>query len=258
MVRGPKKHLKRVNAPSSWMLSKMGGCFAPKPSPGPHKGRESMPMALLLRNRLKYALTYKEVMSILMQRHVQVDGKVRTDKTFPVGFMDVLGIPKTDEFFRMLYDTKGRFKLHRITKEEASYKLCKVKRCQLGDKAVPYVGLHDSRTIRYPDPDVKVNDSVKVDIESGKITAIFKFDIGQLATIVGGRNAGRAGTIARLEKHKGSHDIAHLRDSAGNTFATRAENVFIIGNGKEAAISMPKGKGVKPSIVQEQAKRFGN
>ena len=142
---------------------------------------------------------------------------------------DVLGIPKTDEFFRMLYDTKGRFKLHRITKEEASYKLCKVKRCQLGDKAVPYVGLHDSRTIRYPDPDVKVNDSVKVDIESGKITAIFKFDIGQLATIVGGRNAGRAGTIARLEKHKGSHDIAHLRDSAGNTFATRAENVFIIG-----------------------------
>ena len=86
MVRGPKKHLKRVNAPSSWMLDKMGGCFAPKASPGPHKGRECMPMALLLRNRLKYALTYKEVTSILMQRHVKVDGKVRTDKTFPVGF----------------------------------------------------------------------------------------------------------------------------------------------------------------------------
>ena len=86
MARGPKKHLKRVNAPSSWMLDKMGGCFAPKASPGPHKGRECMPMALLLRNRLKYALTYKEVTSILMQRHVKVDGKVRTDKTFPVGF----------------------------------------------------------------------------------------------------------------------------------------------------------------------------
>ncbi|XP_016702386.1 sphingoid long-chain bases kinase 2, mitochondrial isoform X1 [Gossypium hirsutum] len=36
---------------------------------------------------LKYALTYKEVIAILMQRHVIVDGKVRTDKTYPAGFM---------------------------------------------------------------------------------------------------------------------------------------------------------------------------
>lgn len=50
---------------------------APKPSPGPHKTRECLPLILLLRNRLKYALTGKEVTSILMQRLVQVDGKVR-------------------------------------------------------------------------------------------------------------------------------------------------------------------------------------
>ena len=169
----------------------------------------------------------------------------------------MLSIAKTDEYFRMMYDTKGRFKLHRISAEEAAFKLCKVKRCQLGDKGVPYVGLHDSRTVRYPDPDIKVNDTVKVDIATGKITEIFKFKLGQMCTIVGGRNAGRAGVIARVEKHKGSHDIAHIKDSAGNTFATRAGNVFIIGNGKEAAVSMPKGKGVKLSIVEEQAKKYG-
>ena len=27
MVRGPKKHLKRLNAPSHWMLDKLGGIF---------------------------------------------------------------------------------------------------------------------------------------------------------------------------------------------------------------------------------------
>lgn len=70
---------------------------APKPSPGPHKTRECLPLILLLRNRLKYALTGKEVTSILMQRLVEVDGKVRTDKTYPVGFMDVVDIPKTGE-----------------------------------------------------------------------------------------------------------------------------------------------------------------
>jgi RS4NT (NUC023) domain len=36
MVRGPKKHLKRLNAPRHWMLDKLGGVFAPKPAPGAH------------------------------------------------------------------------------------------------------------------------------------------------------------------------------------------------------------------------------
>lgn len=63
------------------------GLQAPKPSSGPHKSRECLPLILVLRNRLKYALTYREVIAILMQRHVLVDGKVRTDKTYPAGFM---------------------------------------------------------------------------------------------------------------------------------------------------------------------------
>jgi len=54
---------------------------------GPHKARECLPLCLILRNRLKYALTYKEVTTILMQRVVKVDGKVRMDKCFPCGIM---------------------------------------------------------------------------------------------------------------------------------------------------------------------------
>ena len=45
---------------------------------------------VFIRNRLKYALTKKEVVSILMQRLVKVDGKVRTDATYPAGFMGKL------------------------------------------------------------------------------------------------------------------------------------------------------------------------
>jgi small subunit ribosomal protein S4e len=55
-------------------------------SPGPHKGRESLPLILFLRNRLKYALTKREVTAILQQRLIKVDGKVRTDSNFPAGF----------------------------------------------------------------------------------------------------------------------------------------------------------------------------
>merc|ERR1712183_127839 len=99
MARGPKKHLKRLNAPKHWMLDKLSGVWAPRPSTGPHKLRECMPLAILLRNRLKYALTYQEVKMIVMQRLIKVDGKVRTDMTYPAGNMDVISIDKTKEHF---------------------------------------------------------------------------------------------------------------------------------------------------------------
>ena len=54
---------------------------------GPHKLRESLPLILILRNRLKYALTKAEANAICMQKFVKVDGKVRTDLNYPAGFM---------------------------------------------------------------------------------------------------------------------------------------------------------------------------
>lgn len=46
-----------------------------------------MPLIVFLRNRLKYALTGDEVKRIVKQRLIKVDGKVRTDTTYPAGFM---------------------------------------------------------------------------------------------------------------------------------------------------------------------------
>jgi len=235
------------------MLDKLGGVFAPKPSTGPHKSRECLPLCFILRNRLKYALTYKEVTTILMQRCVKVDGKIRLDKCYPCGIMDVVSIEKSDEHFRLIYDNKGRFVVHRIEAIEAQYKLCKVKSKKLGDKGVPCVGLHDGRTVRYPDPLIKEGDSVMLDIASNKITDFVKFDVGALCMITGGRNAGRVGVIQRREKHIGSFEIVHLKDAAGHEFATRATNVFAIGTGNKPMISLPKGKGIKLSIVEELA-----
>merc|ERR1740121_1473702 len=109
----------------------------------------------MLRERLKFALTYREAKMIVMQRLIKVDGKVRTDMFYPAGFMDVVSIEKTKENFRLLYDTKGKFVLHKISREESSYKLCRVKKIQRGPKGTPYAVSHDGRTLRYPDPDIK-------------------------------------------------------------------------------------------------------
>ncbi len=249
------------------MLDKLSGTFAPRPSSGPHKLRECLPLILLIRNRLKYALTKREVTNIVMQRLIKVDNKVRTDSNYPTGFMgkhnacaargkraerarglasahafhplllthpyaqgpsvedlkctnspafcplDVVTIEKTGENFRILYDTKGRFTIHRISNEEAAYKLCKVKKLQVGQKAIPFVVTHDGRTIRYPDPLIRVQDTVRVNLESGKIEAFAKFEIGNIAMITGGHSTGRVGIITHHERHPGGFDIVHLKDA---------------------------------------------
>jgi len=238
------------------MLDKLGGVFAPRPSTGPHKMRESLPLMIFLRNRLKYALTYDECKKILNQRLIKVDGKVRTDNTYPAGFMDVITIEKTGENFRLIYDVKGRFTVHRITPEEAKYKLCRVKRVQVGPKGVPFLVTHDGRTIRYPDPLIRVNDTVQVDMATGKIKDFIKFDSGNVCMITGGHNLGRVGTVTHRERHPGSFDIVHIRDALGHTFATRLNNVFIIGKSNKPWVSLPKGKGVKLTIAEERDRRI--
>ena len=68
-------------------VSSLSPSQAPRPSTGPHKLRECLPLIIFLRNRLKYALTGDEVKKICMQRFIKIDGKVRTDITYPTGFM---------------------------------------------------------------------------------------------------------------------------------------------------------------------------
>ena len=155
---------------------------------------------------------------------------------------DVVTIEKTGDFFRLLYDIKGRYTLHKITPEEAKvsplfnwfkvmesnwfilcfqYKLCRVKKVSVGPKGIPFIVTHDGRTIRYPDPLIKVHDSIRYDIGTGKILDFIKFETGNLCMVTGGHNLGRVGVITSRERHPGSFDIVHVKDSQGHTFATR-------------------------------------
>ncbi|KAL0620924.1 40S ribosomal protein S4, partial [Plecturocebus cupreus] len=218
MARGPKKQRKRVAAPKHWMLEKLTSVFAPCPSTGPHKLRECLLLIIFLRKRLKYALTGDEVKKICMQPFIKIDGKVRTDITYPAGFMDVISIDKTGENFRLIYDTKDR-------------------------------------TIRYPDPLIKVNDTIQIDLETGKITDFIKFDIGNLCMVTGSANLGRIGVITNRERHPGSFHVVHVKDANGNSFATRLSNIFVIGRGNKPWISLPRGKGFHLTIAEERDKR---
>lgn len=106
--------------------------------------------------------------------------------------------------------------------------------------------INTTHSIRYPDPAIKVNDTVKIDLATGKITDSIRFDTGVIAMATGGRNMGRVGVITHRERHDGGFNIVHIKDAIDNEFATRESNVFVIGQEKPW-ISLPKGKGVKVS-----------
>merc|ERR1712014_340404 len=234
--RGPKKHLKTLAAPHHWMLPKTGGVFSFRPNAGPHKLRECLPLAIFIRNRLHYALTGNECKKIMQGRMIKVDGKVRTDMKYPAGFMDVISIEKTNENFRLIYDAKGRFIVQKNN--------------------VPFLVTHDGRSIRYPNPDCKVGDSIELDLASNKITNWVKFDTGNLCQVIGGKNIGRIGTIQSRERHPGSFDIVNVKDASGHVFATRASNIFLLGKGNKALVSLPKDKGVRKTIAEERDARI--
>lgn len=166
--------------------------------------------------------------------------------------MDVVTIEKTNEFFRILLDVKGRFYPHRIDAKEAGFKLCRVVKKYIGKQKIPYITTHDGRTFRFPHPDISVNDVLKVNLQTKEITSVIKFNNGAIVYLTGGNNIGRIGILQSVEKHPGSFDIAHAKDASGNTFATRVSNVFVIGDGKHPAISLPKGDGIRLSLIEER------
>jgi small subunit ribosomal protein S4e len=258
MARGPKKHLKRLAAPKSWMLDKLGGIFATKPSQGPHKYRESLPLSIILKNRLKYALTGSEVTKIVNDKegNIAIDGKIRRDPRFPAGLMDVVSIKKTGELYRVLYDVKGRFILRNIKPEEAKHKLCKIVKKAVGPNKIPYIVTHDGRTIRFPNPEINVYDTVKLDIATGTVVDTAKFETGNLCMITSGNNVGRVGTIVHRDRHIGGFDIVHIRDARGHAFATRIGNVFMIGKGKNPWITLPKERGLALTPLEERQHRI--
>lgn len=257
MGRGPKHHIKRIATPKSWMLSKLGGIWAQRPSQGPHKLRESLPLSVLLKNKLNYATTGREVNQILRDKEVniRVDGKARNDPGFPTGIMDVIKVEKTEKAYRVLYDCKGRFILRDLKKDEKNIKLLKVTQKAVGPNKIPYIVTHDARTFRFPNPDIEINDTVKFDIAHNSIVDFVKFDTNNLAYITSGNNIGRVGVITHIEAHPGSFDIVHIKDANGKAFATRKSNAFIIGKGKKSLITLARDHGIYYTALEEKKRK---
>ena len=95
-----------------------------------------------------------------------------------------------------------------------------------------------------------------MNLESGEVESLIKYENGAQVLLIGGNNIGRVGVLQHVEKHPSSFDIAHIKDVNGQHFATRVNNVFVIGEGKKSVISLLPSKGIKLGLIEERDLRL--
>lgn len=221
------KHSKRYDAPTKkWGIPTKEAFWAPKGQAGAHPAESSVPLMVVLRDILDYSGTSREAKRILAERKVKVDGKVVTDDNRSIGLMDVVYISSIDEYYRVLFDQRGRVRLLPIDKEQAEWKLVKITgKTTLKDGVVQY-NLHDGRNLRSEDDKYKRKDVLKVEVPSQKVIESYDYKEGMMALITGGKHIGEIGTIDECEVIRGSQpNFVHFESG----ISTIEKYTFIIG-----------------------------
>lgn len=239
--KGSSRHRKRLSAPVTYPIKRKHGTFTIRPYPTRGKDDSSIPLGIVLREMLGYAKTLSEVKRILVRKLVKVDGKVQTEYKLGLGMMDILEIPKTEEFFRLTpYRGKRRLKLQPITKEKAHLKLLRIQKKQTIKGGLIQLTFHDGRNHalnpeeeqEIPIADFSEKDSVLFNLETKTIEEHYPFAVNNTALIMGGHNIGHVGQILEIEVQSGQKMRTVVLKTEEGKIRTVDGNIFIIGREK--------------------------
>lgn len=221
------KHLKRYFSPKSWKIKRKGIVYITKPSPGPHRIEMALPLNVILRDVLGYAVTNREVKFMLANKDITVDSIRRRDLKFPVGLFDVLSLNDIGEHFRIILDKKGSIVLIRISKDESGLKLCKI----VGKgimKGKTQLNLYDGRNMLVEKDSYKVGDVVLIGLSKNSgIKDHIKLAKDSLIFLTGGKHIGETGKVQDIS---GSRII--YKTEKGDVVETLKKYAFPVGKDK--------------------------
>ncbi|MCK5698431.1 MAG: 30S ribosomal protein S4e [Candidatus Aenigmarchaeota archaeon] len=228
-------HLKRLAAPKHFPIRKKEYKFTTNPKAGPHPKKQCIPLQIILRDILKVAGTSKEAKKILTNKDVLVDERARKDLKYPVGLMDVITIPKTKKYYRMI-PKKGKLTLIEITKEKSTTKLCKITGKTTTKKDIIQLNLHDSRNILIKNEKdakaYKVGDTIEISLPDQQIKKHLKLEKGNLGLIIHGKHEGENGKIKEIKKIMGLQKNKATITTAKKDIETLKDYIFVIGKDK--------------------------
>uniref|UniRef100_A0A7C2VL91 Small ribosomal subunit protein eS4 n=1 Tax=Ignisphaera aggregans TaxID=334771 RepID=A0A7C2VL91_9CREN len=233
--KGGSRHLKRLASPEFWPILRKESKWIVKPSPGPHPLNRSIPLLVLIRDVLRIVENSREAKRLIYDGEITVDGKVRRNYKFPVGIMDVVAIPKSDIYVRIVpYIVKYLWYID-IPREEVSLKLVRIENKVLvkGDKL--QLNLNDGRNIVVDRADAaryKTLDSLLIEVPSQRIVEHIPLELNKLAIVIDGRNTGRIGRIVGIQERPGMKRrrfLITLEEPGGHRFNTILDYVMVIG-----------------------------
>lgn len=231
-------HFTRFEAPGFLAVNKKEYKWVVRPSPGPHRARFSVPLAVVLRDQLKVATSIKEVKAIVSQGKVLVDGRIRKDYRYPIGVMDVIAIPSASLYFRAMPHPTDYITLVKITSEDATYKLVKVaNKTTLTGKMIQ-LNLDDGRNILVNEEkakSIRTRDTLKIELPSQNIIGHLEMKEGAYGIITGGKNVGAHGKISSIKKAQykvDAYSLVTVENQAGYKYETNLKNVMVIGEEK--------------------------
>ena len=243
--KGKTARLKRKPAPKYWPIHRKESPWVVKPASGPHSLQTCLPMALVLRDVLGVAGTRKEGKLILSEGKVQINGIVRKKDDFPIGLMDVISMPDSNKYYRVVSSHKGLI-LSPISKEDAKYKFTRVENKMTISGGVQ-VALHDGTNmlIKVADPKNPVEvtyetfDILKINLVNGEVAEKLVTKVGNTALITGGKNIGVQGKIVEIEKteaKKRRQALVVVENDQGVRCQTILDFIFSIASNEPPAV----------------------
>lgn len=225
--KGQRRSLKRLFAPKNWRIERKVKEWTVKPIPGPHSKEVSIPITILLRDYLGHATNRKEVNFILNNGDVLVNGRTIKDSSFPVGIMDVIEIPKTKEYFRVLFDKKGSVNLLKIDESEKNTKLFKlINKTMVRGKKVQ-LNLHDGTNL-LSEESYTTSSTLVMKVPDMKIVDSLEFKEGYIGLVIKGKNVSKIGKISKITPF-GIYKDAVLLESGNDKFQTLKDYVLVVG-----------------------------
>ncbi len=220
-----KDHMKRITTPKTWPVARKEIEFVTRPNPGGRTIDETISLDTVMKELLGLTSTTRNVKNIINNQKVLVNGKEVEEEKHPVGLLQVLSIPKTEENYRLVLNKK-KLSAIPIPKKEKNLELVKVRDKTTLKGGRTQLNTTSGRNIVVKKDTYKTGDTVVFDFKKGSIKKNLPFKKGMTALVLHGKHGGKIGKIKKIKE-----ELVEIK-SEKTVFESEKTNVFVVGKKK--------------------------
>jgi small subunit ribosomal protein S4e len=227
-----KNHIKRMAAPSSWNIKKKTNKFVIKPKPSGHSFKYSIPILVLFRDILKRIKTAKEMKYVLNNKEIIVNGKKITSYRSCIGLMDVVCIPETKSYYRILLNKKGKLFAYETDDKDSNLIPLWIKNKVIIKGKKTQLNFSNGYVLVVEKDEFKTGNVIIIDIKTKKIVNIYSLKKGAFVYFVAGKNIGKTAVV----EEETENNYVFKKDD--ETFIVNKKNAkinaFVLGDKKSS------------------------